>query len=65
MLDSPLHPSTPHSTARRSLAAIQYEVAGGKLQSARRCSERRFVSHQKKSIIAEYNPQTPGDCLFA
>eukprot|EP00971_Amphidinium_carterae_P135781 2690222-Amphidinium_carterae.1 len=64
-MDSPIHVRTPQSTARRSLAAIQYDVVGGTLHQARRCAGSRFRMHRKKCLLVAYNPQTPGDCLFA
>eukprot|EP00971_Amphidinium_carterae_P103638 2051832-Amphidinium_carterae.1 len=41
---------TPNSTARRSLAAIQYEISGGMATAARRCSRRRYMAKRRTAI---------------
>eukprot|EP00971_Amphidinium_carterae_P223559 4435649-Amphidinium_carterae.3 len=56
---------TPRSTARRSLAVMQLEVAGGTISQARLIQRRRYRSHRTRCVMVEYNPQTPGDCMFA
>eukprot|EP00971_Amphidinium_carterae_P347871 6490109-Amphidinium_carterae.2 len=62
---SPDTSRTPRSTARRSLAAIQLEVAGGKACAARRSSRRRYPSHRRTCVVVCYNPQVPGECMFS
>eukprot|EP00971_Amphidinium_carterae_P043972 865048-Amphidinium_carterae.2 len=60
---SPLRPRP--STAMRSLADIQLEVAGGYLRSAVRCKRMRFERHKKLCLVVQYSPQRAGDCLFS
>eukprot|EP00971_Amphidinium_carterae_P085624 1694412-Amphidinium_carterae.1 len=58
--------TTPRSTtSRQSLAAIQLQVAGGMASVASRCKRQRFAAHRFRKAIVVYNPQKPGECLFA
>eukprot|EP00971_Amphidinium_carterae_P352218 6492492-Amphidinium_carterae.1 len=62
---SPGSTRTPRSTARQSLAAIQLEVAGGTAHPARRTLRQRYPAHRRMCVVVKYNPQTPGECMFA
>eukprot|EP00971_Amphidinium_carterae_P143649 2846092-Amphidinium_carterae.1 len=57
--------STPRSTAARSLAEIQHQVAGGTVMMATRTKRSRFPAHRRRCLLTVYNPQTAGECLFA
>eukprot|EP00971_Amphidinium_carterae_P135306 2681433-Amphidinium_carterae.1 len=62
---TPSAPGSSGSSARRSLADIQLEIAGGSAHPAQRTRRQRYCAHRRRGMLIKYNPRVPGNCMFA